>query len=98
MDMTGVSVCTTGGFGKCMGALVCCIGSGGEECKTYPNLLFDHNIVDGRGMVCSVLTLGNGSNQGMGEVEYGGVYDDYFPPEFLRLFDGPSCDIMDMMT
>ena len=39
-----------------------------------------------------------GNNQGMGDVKYGEIYDDYFPPEFLRLFDGPSCDIMSMMA
>ena len=32
----------------------------------------------------------------MGDVEFGKIYDIYFPPEFLRLFDGPSCNIMDM--
>ena len=48
--------------------------------------------------MCSVLTLSIGNNQGMGDVEYGEIYGDYFPPGFLRLFDGPSCDIMDMMT
>ena len=85
MDMTDVSVCTTGDFDRCVGALVCCIDSEGEECKTYPNLLFDHDIVDGRGMMCSVLTLNIGNNQGTGDVEYGHIYDDYFPPEFLRL-------------
>merc|ERR1712066_1106402 len=35
-------------------------------------------------------------NQGMGDVEYGKIYDFYFPPAFLRLFDGPSCNIIDM--
>ena len=53
MGMADVSVCTTGGFDKCVGALVYFIDSEGEECKTYPSLLFDHNIVDGRGMMCS---------------------------------------------
>ena len=34
-----------------------------EECKiAYPDLLFDHNIVDGRGMMCSVLTLNIGNS------------------------------------
>merc|ERR1712242_403403 len=40
------------------------------------------------------LTIGN--NQGMGDVEYGKIYDIYFPPAYLRLFDGPSCSIIDM--
>ena len=65
-----------------------------EGCKTYPSLLFDRDITDGRGMMCSVLTPAIGSNQGMGDVEYGRIYDVFFPPEFLRLFDGPSCNIM----
>ena len=66
-------------------------------CKiAYPNLLFDRNIIGGRSMMRSVLTLNIGDNQGMGGVEYGKIYDIYFPPEFLRLFDGPSCNVMDM--
>jgi len=47
-------------------------------------------------MLCSFLTLTIGNNQGMGDVEYGKIYDFYFPPNFLRLFDGPSCSIIDM--
>ena len=66
--------------------------------NSLPSLLFDHDIVDCREVMCSVLTPNIGNNQGMGDVEYGEIYGDYFPPEFLRLFDGPSCDIMDMMT
>jgi len=54
------------------------------------------NIIDGRGMMCSVLTLTVGNNRGMGDVEYGRVCNVYFPPGFLRLFDGPSCNIMGM--
>ena len=76
MDMTNVNVCTTDDFTKCVGAPVYYIGPGDEECKiAYSNLLFDHNIVDGRGMVCSVLTLSIGSDQGMGGIEYGEIYD-----------------------
>ena len=59
-------------------------------------MLFDRNIIDGRAMMCSVLTLTIGNNQGMGDVEYGKIYDIYFPPEYLRLFDGPSCNVEDM--
>ena len=99
MDMTSVNVCATDDFTKCAGAPVHYVDPGNEECKlAYPNLLFDRSIVDGRGMVCSVLTLNIGNNQGMGDVEYGEIYDVYFPPGFLRLFDGPSCNIMSMMT
>ena len=46
--------------------------------------------------MCSVLTLNIGNNQSMGDVEFGKIYDIYFPLEFLRLFDGPSGNIMDM--
>ena len=68
-----------------------------EEMKiAYPTLLFDRNIIDGRAMMCSVLTLTIGNNQGMGDVEYGKIYDIYFPPAYLRLFDGPSCSVVDM--
>ena len=58
-------------------------------------MLFDRNIIDGRGMMCSVLTPADGNNQGMGGAGFGKIYDIYFPPEFLRLFDGPPCNIMD---
>merc|ERR1712156_705527 len=54
------------------------------------------NITDGRAMMCSILTLTIGNNQGMGDVEYGKIYDIYFPPSYLRLFDGPSCSVVDM--
>ncbi|CAE8681939.1 unnamed protein product [Polarella glacialis] len=68
-----------------------------EEMKiAYPTLLFDRNITDGRAMMCSVLTLSIGNNQGMGDVEYGKIYDIYFPPAYLRLFDGPNCNVVDM--
>merc|ERR1711963_728168 len=59
-------------------------------------MLFDRNITDGRAMMCSILTLTIGNNQGMGDVEYGKIYDIYFPPPYLRLFDGPSCSVLDM--
>ena len=70
----------------------------------YPNLLFACDIIDDRTMMCSVLTLAIGNNQGMGDVEYGKIYDVeygkiydiYSPPKHLRLFDGPSCNIIDM--
>ena len=40
-----------------------------EETKiAYPTLLFDRNITDGRGMMCSFLTLAIGNNQGMGDL------------------------------
>ena len=64
-------------------------------CKVaHPNLLFDHNIADGRDLMCSALTLTNG--QGMDDGECDKIYGIYFPTEFLRLFDGPPCNVMDM--
>merc|ERR1719174_1213531 len=78
-------------------ALVYYIDPDCEEMKiAYPTMLFDHNIIDGRGMMCSFLTLTIGNNQGMGDVEYGKIYDFYFPPPFLRKFDGPNRSIVDM--
>merc|ERR1719386_339832 len=94
---TNVNVCTTDDFTKSVDALVYYIDPDCEEMKiAYPTMLFDHNIIDGRGMMCSFLTLTIGNNQGMGDVEYGKIYDFYFPPPFLRKFDGPSRCIMDM--
>merc|ERR1711870_105558 len=89
--------CTTDDFTKSVDALVYYIDPEEEECKiAYPNMLFDRNITDGRAMMCSILTLTIGNNQGMGDVEYGKIYDIYFPPPYLRLFDGPSCSVVDM--
>ena len=62
----------------------------------YPVELFDRNIIDGRAMLASFLTLCIGNNQGMGDVEYAKMHDFYVPPAFLRLFDGPSMNIQDM--
>ena len=57
-----------------------------EERKiAYPNMLFDHNIIDGRAMFCSLLTLSIGNNQGMGDVEYGKIYDFYLPPSLKQV-------------
>ena len=98
MGMADVSACAANDFTKCVGALACYIDPGDEECSTYPNLLFGRNIIDGCGVMGSVLTLTVGRYQGMGDVEYGKIYDICFPPELLRLFGGPSCNIMDMMN
>ena len=94
---TNVNVCTTDDFTKSVDALVYYIDPDNEEMKiAYPNLLFDRNITDGRAMMCSFLTLAIGNNQGMGDVEYGKIYDFYLPPAFLRLYDGPSVNVEDM--
>ena len=60
-----VNVCTTDDFTKSVDALVYYIDPDNEEMKiAYPTLLFDRNITDGRGMMCSFLTLAIGNNQG----------------------------------
>ena len=62
---TNVNVCTTDDFTKSVDALVYYIDPDNEEMKiAYPTLLFDRNITDGRGMMCSFLTLAIGNNQG----------------------------------
>merc|ERR1711972_105989 len=94
---TNVNVCTTDDFTKSVDALVYYIDPENEEMKiAYPVALFDRNITDGRAMMCPVLTLSIGNNQGMGDVEYGKNYHIYFPPQYLRLFDGPACSVIDM--
>jgi ribulose-bisphosphate carboxylase large chain len=62
----------------------------------YPNELFDRNMIDGRAMIVSFLTLAVGNNQGMGDVKHLQMQDFYVPWSMLRLFDGPSKDITDM--
>merc|ERR1711953_1619024 len=93
---TNVNVCTTDDFTKTVDALVYFIDPEDEVMKiAYPVALFDRNITDGRAMMCSVLTLRIGHNQGMGDVEYGKICDIYFPPKYLALFDGPAVNILD---
>merc|ERR1712216_221590 len=94
---TNVNVCTTDDFTKTTDALVYYIDPEAEEMKiAYPNALFDRNITDGRAMMVSFLTLSIGNNQGMGDGEYAKIYDFYFPPKYLRLYDGPAINIIDM--
>lgn len=94
---TNVDVGTTDDFTRGVDALVYEIDEKQEIMKiAYPVELFDRNIIDGRAMLASFLTLTIGNNQGMGDVEYGKMHDFWMPPEFLRLFDGPSTDISDL--
>jgi ribulose-bisphosphate carboxylase large chain len=94
---TNVDVVTTDDFTKSVDALVYEIDEAKELTKiAYPIELFDRNIIDGRAMIASFLTLTIGNNQGMGDVEYGKLYDFYMPPALLRLFDGPSTTIADL--
>jgi len=94
---TNVEVSTTDDFTRGVDAMVYEIDADKELMKiAYPVDLFDRNIIDGRAMIASFLTLTIGNNQGMGDVEYAKMHDFYFPPEYLRLFDGPSTTISDL--
>ncbi|MBI4983912.1 MAG: ribulose-bisphosphate carboxylase [Rhodocyclales bacterium] len=94
---TNVEVCTTDDFTKGVDALVYAIDPAREVMKiAYPVELFDRNIIDGRAMLASFLTLTIGNNQGMGDVEYAKMHDFYVPPAYLQLFDGPAMNIVDM--
>ena len=94
---TNVSVSTTDDFTRGVDALVYEIDENRELMKiAYPVELFDRNIIDGRAMIASFLTLAIGNNQGMGDVEYAKMHDFYVPPDYLKLFDGPATTIRDM--
>jgi ribulose-bisphosphate carboxylase large chain len=94
---TNVEVSTTDAFTRGVDAIVYVADEERELIKlAYPVELFDRNITDGRAMIASFLTLAIGNNQGMGDVEYAKMHDFYFPPEFLRLFDGPATTISDL--
>ena len=94
---TNVKVSTTDDFTRGVDALVYEIDEEKEIMKiAYPNDLFDRNIIDGRAMLASFLTLTIGNNQGMGDVEYAKMYDFWMPPAYLRLYDGPATDISDL--
>ena len=94
---TNVAVSTTDDFTRGVDALVYEIDEEKEIMKiAYPTDLFDRNIIDGRAMLASFLTLTIGNNQGMGDVEYAKMYDFWMPPAYLRLYDGPATDISDL--
>ncbi|TAN52003.1 MAG: ribulose-bisphosphate carboxylase [Rhodospirillales bacterium] len=94
---TNVEVCTTDDFTRGVDALVYEIDPVAELMKiAYPIELFDRNIIDGRAMMVSFLTLTVGNNQGMGDIDYAKMLDFYIPPAYLQLFDGPSVNISEM--
>jgi len=94
---TNVEVSTTDDFTRGVDALVYEIDEAKEIMKiAYPVDLFDRNMIDGRAMLASFLTLTIGNNQGMGDMEYAKMHDFYVPPAYLRLFDGPSTTIKDL--
>ncbi len=91
---TNVEVCTTDDFTRDLDALVYAVDPARELMKiAYPVDLFDRNILDGKAMIASFLTLTVGNNQGMGDIEYAKMLDFYVPPDFLALFDGPAANI-----
>lgn len=94
---TNVEVSTTDDFTKNLDAIVYLIDEATEEMRiAYPIDLFDRNMIDGRMMVVSFLTLTIGNNQGMGDIKHAKMYDFFMPPRAIQLFDGPSKDITDM--
>jgi len=94
---TNVEVSTTDDFTKGVDAMVYEIDEAKGVMKVaYPIDLFDRNVIDGRTMIVSFLTLAIGNNQGMGDVKNLQMVDFYVPWSMLRLFDGPSKDITDM--
>ncbi len=94
---TNVEVSTTDDFTKGVDALVYEIDEAKGIMKVaYPNDLFDRNVIDGRAMIVSFLTLTIGNNQGMGDIENLQMQDFYIPPRMLQLFDGPAKDISDL--
>ncbi len=94
---TNVEVCTTDDFTKGVDALVYMIDEATEEMRiAYPLDLFDRNIIDGRMMMVSFLTLAIGNNQGMGDCEYAKMYDFHVPRRAIELFDGPAVDISNL--
>ncbi|MRR51683.1 MAG: ribulose-bisphosphate carboxylase [Rhodocyclaceae bacterium] len=94
---TNVEVSTTDEFTKGVDALVYYIDEATEDMRiAYPLELFDRNVIDGRMMLVSFLTLTIGNNQGMGDIEHAKMIDFYVPPEVIRQFDCPAYNIEDL--
>jgi len=94
---TNVEVSTTDEFTKGVDALVYFIDEAKEDMRiAYPLELFDRNVIDGRMMLVSFLTLAIGNNQGMGDIEHAKMIDFYVPPEVIRQFDCPAYNIEDL--
>ncbi|MBI3149507.1 MAG: ribulose-bisphosphate carboxylase [Betaproteobacteria bacterium] len=94
---TNVDVATTDDFTRGVDALVYHIDEASEDMRiAYPLELFDRNLIDGRMMMVSFLTLTIGNNQGMGDLEYAKLIDFHMPPRAIQLFDGPAKNIADL--
>src|SRR4030066_798955 len=85
---TNVEVSTTDDFTKGVDALVYLIDEATEDMRiAYPLELFDRNVIDGRMMIVSSLTLAIGNNPGMGDIEHAKMIDFHVPEEVIRQFD-----------
>lgn len=94
---TNVTVSTTDDFTLGVDALVYHVNEDEEELRiAFPLELFDRNMIDGRMMIVSFLTLAIGNNQGMGDIAHAKLYDFYVPRRAIELFDGPATDITDL--
>jgi ribulose-bisphosphate carboxylase large chain len=94
---TNVEVSTTDEFTKGVDALVYHIDEATEDMRiAYPLELFDRNVLDGRFMMVSFLTLTIGNNQGMGDIEHAKMIDFHVPPEVIRQFDCPATNIEEL--
>ncbi len=94
---TNVEVSTTDEFTKGVDALVYHIDEAKEDMRiAYPLELFDRNVIDGRMMMVSFLTLTIGNNQGMGDIEHAKMIDFYVPEEAIRQFDCPATNIEEL--
>ncbi len=94
---TNVEVSTTDDFTRGVDALVYHIDEATEEMRiAYPLELFDRNIIDGRMMIVSFMTLTVGNNQGMGDIAHAKMYDFFVPRKAIELFDGPAVTISDL--
>ena len=96
---TNVEISTTDDFTKGVDAIVYFIDEANGIMKiAYPIDLFDRNVIDGRTMIVSFLTLCIGNNQGMGDCKDAQMQDFYIPPALLHLFDGPSVSINELWS
>ena len=94
---TNVEISTTDDFTRGVDALVYHLDEATEDMRiAYPIDLFDRNILDGKTMLVSFLTLAIGNNQGMGDIEHAKMIDFHVPPAMLDLFDGPQVNIEDL--
>ena len=94
---TNVEVSTTDDFTKQFDAIVYLADEATEEVRiAYPLGLFDRNVIDGRMMMVSFLTLTIGNNQGMGDIAHAKMYDFYMPRRAIELFDGPATGIQEL--